>query len=410
MTFGQFIEYEFEYVTPLGSASLIFVTLLLFISFGVTTSFAQELTVDFHEKKSITEDPDNFFLSALISVNVDNDFNMYLSDYSQNAVLKVDSSGSYIDTVVKNGSGPGEVNSIYSVMVDKRLSNLIIADRQNARISKLDLSGNELEAMKILPSESNMPVAMTNFPAGNYLFLFSLSPSQNLRSLKGIDTFFHIYNLDTGERTQSFGDRMQILDSLSYSNGIAAASTESRVGSATLLSENQMLYAPHVYGGIMLEYRRDDDGEWSLSGNVLGTSLSRQIAIDFDFEDYMENRQSYREETTRNISASMGSGKNAAGIINYYSGGIYQTSDHVMHFYISEDEFEDTFQHTLHVELFDDDLNFLNSHILYEGQVGEILAGGVTDMDSIGNFYMPVRHLSQPEKNRAMVFELEITE
>ncbi|WP_340105503.1 6-bladed beta-propeller [Rhodohalobacter sp. 8-1] len=410
MTFDQFIKSEFEFISSFGPVFLTFVALLFSISFGAETSFAQELSVDFHEKKSITEDPDNFFLSALISVNVDNDFNMYLSDYSQNVVLKVDSTGNYIDTIVKNGSGPGEVNSIYSVMVDKRLSNVIIADRLNARISKLDLNGNEMQAITINPSENNIPVAMTKFTDGNYLFLFSLSPKQNLRSIKGIDTFFHIYNLDAGERTQSFGDRENLLDSLSYSNGIAAAFTSSRIGSVKLLSDDQLLYAPYVYGGTMLKHRKDDEGDWKLSRKVTGNSLSRQVAIDFNFEDYLDNRKAYRDKTPRNISTSMGEGKNAAGIINYYSGGIYQTSDYIMHFYISEDEFEDTFRHTLHVELFDDELNFLSSHTLYEGQVGEILAGGVTDMDSEGNFYMPVRHLSQPEKNRAMVFKLEITE
>jgi hypothetical protein len=39
-----------------------------------------------------------------------------------------------------------------------------------------------------------------------------------------------------------------------------------------------------------------------------------------------------------------------------------------------------------------------------------MIMGGVTDRDNEGNFYIPVRHLSEEEGNKALVFELEIDE
>lgn len=408
MTTNRFVKSAFQFITSFGPAILISFVFSFIISLGLSPTYAQELSVDLHVKKSIMEDPANYFLSGLISVKVDDDFNMYLSDYSQRVVFKVDSSGNYIDTVVQSGKGPGEVNSIYSVMVDKAKDEIIIADRQNARISRLDLQGNELAAVKVNSSNNNIPVGMAEFTNGNYLLLFPVSSTQNLRVEKGVDTLFHVYNLESGERLQSIGDRGQILDSLGYSDGVAAKQTTLNIGSAKLINENQLLYAPSVYNGLILRYNRENDGNWYLSHSIRGDSMSRKEAINFDFDDYINNRQTYNDETNRFISTTMGSIGNAARLINYYSGGIYQTSDYVLHFYISADDYEDTFRHTLYVEIFDEDLNFLGSHPIYEGQVGELISGGITDMDSEGKFYMPIRHLSKPERNRALVFELEI--
>lgn len=393
-----------------GYQILISVTLSLIMFAWVNTSLAQGVSVDFNMQKTITEDPENYFFSGLFSANVDDEQNIYLSDVTQQAVFKVDENGDYIDTIVESGSGPGEVNSIYSVMVDKAMDELIIADRQNARISRLDLKGDELSAFTFNPSDMNMAVGMAEFSNGNHLLLFSVSNTQSLRSEKGVDTFFHVYNLESEKRLLSIGDREQLLDHLGYSDGIAGLQTTLNIGSVRLINDGQLLFAPFVYGEVILKYSRENDADWNLSNSISGDSLSRKAAINFDFDDYISNRQSYNDETNRFISTTMGSIGNSAGLINYYSGGIYQTSDYVVHFYISEDDYKDTFRHTLNAELFDEDLNFLSSHRIYEGEAGELLASGVTDMDSRGNFYIPVRHLSQPEKNRAMVFELVIKE
>ncbi|NBC65444.1 MAG: 6-bladed beta-propeller [Bacteroidetes bacterium] len=303
-------------------------TLLLFP--GIL--FAQRPTVEFHVKTSITEDQKNFFLGGLLSVTVDENSNIYLTDIFQNSVFKLDSDGVFIDEIVRSGRGPGEVNSIYSVYLDRDKSEFIVADRQNRRMSRLDLDGNEVSSVLLNPNNMNTPVSIEKYDKDLYLFLFSISPMQNLGAVDGVDSFFHVYNLENDERIESFGDRETILESLNYTEGIARARTTLEIGTVELINEDHLLYAPYVYGGKLLSFKKDDEGRWDLSRIIEGSALTREPVIDYDFEEYQRDRQSFEEETPRMAHFVMGSLANAAGLVNYVSGGIYSTSEYILHF------------------------------------------------------------------------------
>ena len=126
-------------------------------------------------------------------VSVDSQGNLYIADYSNNRIRKVDTSG-IITTVAGNGSlgyggdgGPATAASIgmpYEIAVDDA-GNIYIADFYNLRIRKVDssgyistIAGNGVEAFPydlregITATEANVnwPTGVAIDPAGNLYF------------------------------------------------------------------------------------------------------------------------------------------------------------------------------------------------------------------------------------------------
>jgi sugar lactone lactonase YvrE len=72
---------------------------------------------------------------------VDSKGNLYVTDYYNNGVVKFDSTGAYVATYGKLGSGVGQFNKPSGIAIDE-LDNLYVADTYNNRIVKFKPGNN----------------------------------------------------------------------------------------------------------------------------------------------------------------------------------------------------------------------------------------------------------------------------
>ena len=382
---------------------------LLLLLMPVTLS-AQSIDLNIHKKSVIKEDKSNFLIGRLAGIQTDSNLNIYLFDTIQKSVIKLDKTGKFQEEIVRSGRGPGEVSSIYSYFLNKDSGEILIADRENMRLNVLDLKGNEIRTIPMHPNKMNVPLEIKAYSRNKYLMLFSLSPGQSLRRIEDIDSFFHLFDINSGKRLYSFGERTAILDSLRLGNGIAAKQTTFKIGSVLIQDENRLIYAPYVYNGKFLQFRKDPNQRWSIKKIYKGENLQRPASIELDFEDYRENRRKYKNEYARNIFSSVGSMGNAAGLINYRSANLSEISnDYILHMYVAEyeSEYEDSFYHVLMGELFDRNMNYLLTRKLMRGKEGEIFYK-VDDKDKEGNYYLTVSHLKNPISDYVIQFSIEI--
>ncbi len=91
--------------------------------------------------------------------------NIYVSDgYINSRVAMYDKDGNWVGSFGEPGSGPGQFNTLHSMVIDNQ-DRIYIADRGNRRIQVLDLKGNMLSILHIdVPAPSNAPVAIGNRP------------------------------------------------------------------------------------------------------------------------------------------------------------------------------------------------------------------------------------------------------
>jgi len=96
----------------------------------------------------------------------DSDDNVYISDgYINSRVAKYDRDGNWVKTWGEPGSGPGQFNTLHSIIADKQ-NHIYVADRGNRRIQVFDTSGKLLKIIQIdVPAPANAPVAIDNRPA-----------------------------------------------------------------------------------------------------------------------------------------------------------------------------------------------------------------------------------------------------
>ena len=91
--------------------------------------------------------------------------NLYISDgYINSRVAKYDKDGNWIGSWGEPGSGPGQFNTLHSIVTDLQ-NHIYIADRGNVRIQVFDTSGKLLNTINIdVPVAPNSPAAIGNRP------------------------------------------------------------------------------------------------------------------------------------------------------------------------------------------------------------------------------------------------------
>lgn len=326
------------------------------------------------------ESEGDFYLATLIGIGRDEQNNIYLFDEAQSRIHKLDPEGNFIESLLRPGRGPGEVYAFSSFDV---ASNIIVADNQNFAIKRFDLSGEQIDQFIYHPDDMETPRNMIKIDEDKYLMLFSLSENQALRVFGGVDELFHIYNIQNEERVFSFGGRETILDELGYESDVAKSFTTLNVGDALLLEDAKLLYAPYIYNGQLFLYNVDIEGKEAEKKRVIRGRV-HDISPAIDFED---NEQ---EQTTRDVVSSTIYGE-VAGLINIRNLGIHRTSDGtIVSFYAKQHETADSFYETMHVDIFDSDLNFIGSDQIKEADPGAFL-GNVDAVDELDRFYMTVR-------------------
>ena len=168
----------------------------------------------------------------------------------------MDEEGSFKHRVIRNGRGPGEVNSIYSFYVDKEDDRIIIADRRNARYTVTDLNGKEIDSYPLMPSQANHAMGITKYDNDTLVLLFQNSQRQHMRRTEGIDSLIHFYDSETFERLYSICDRTSFSQLAGYKSEAPALINDSLIGEIVFQDEETLLISPYVFNKGIIVYKK----------------------------------------------------------------------------------------------------------------------------------------------------------
>lgn len=106
-----------------------------------------KILLDLEEDLSIgREDDDNYMFYGEISIDVDDQGNIYVLEGGNCRLQKFDLTGQYLQTIGKKGQGPGEFESPSRLFLDKE-NNIYVSERQKRKIHMFNSKG---EFVKII--------------------------------------------------------------------------------------------------------------------------------------------------------------------------------------------------------------------------------------------------------------------
>lgn len=109
--------------------------------------FEEDLTI------GVVEGDENYMFGMRVYFNVDDEGNIYVTDWDRKRIQKYNPQGKYIRTIGRKGQGPGEFQNVWVPRFDKD-SNMYVTDIAGHRISFFDKKGIFLKQIKI-PSVSS---------------------------------------------------------------------------------------------------------------------------------------------------------------------------------------------------------------------------------------------------------------
>lgn len=186
------------------------------------------------------------------NLTVDSEGNIYVYAGSDgvNMIHKYDSSGKYLQTIGREGRGPGEHLYVSDLYVDRK-SRLITADRENARISTFDEEYNVLSIQSLSGISSVHQIGET--PNGK--FVLSGWNSERARMLHVMGTGFEGY-----EKSLISPDSLAVY----YNDGTAKQWLARAAGYFHFSDEDRLYFIPGYYDGTIYEYAKEPQGSWSL--------------------------------------------------------------------------------------------------------------------------------------------------
>jgi len=114
-----------------------------------------KLKIVFKEELSIgeIEGDENYMFGMRVYFNVDDEGNIYVTDWDRKRIQKYNPQGKYIQTIGRKGQGPGEFQNVWVPRFDED-SNMYVTDIAGHRISFFDKEGKFLKQI-IIPSISS---------------------------------------------------------------------------------------------------------------------------------------------------------------------------------------------------------------------------------------------------------------
>jgi hypothetical protein len=160
--------------------------------------FIPEITVD------ETPLPEDTFFESAFNIKCDKYGYVYICDYRANNIKILNSSGSFIKTIGKEGQGPGEFNRPYDIAVtDERL---IIWDMGNRRLDALTKDGEFIKSVPISIYDG-WPQMMRALPNGDIVIA---SEKLSLGQLdKPQDYFIDIYSPDLEKKKRIYTQQIR---------------------------------------------------------------------------------------------------------------------------------------------------------------------------------------------------------
>lgn len=108
-----------------------------------------EIKFELEEDLSIgKEDDENFLFYKIADIQVDKDGNIYVVDFGNNRIQQFDFKGNYLQTIGREGEGPGEFVGPLRILFDKKTGNIYVRDGLSS-IKIFDKHGNYLRAIRL---------------------------------------------------------------------------------------------------------------------------------------------------------------------------------------------------------------------------------------------------------------------
>ncbi len=108
-----------------------------------------EIKFELEEDLSIgKEDDENFLFYKIADIQVDKDGNIYIVDFGNNRIQQFDFKGNYLQTIGREGEGPGEFVGPLRILFDKKTGNIYVRDGLRS-IKIFDKHGNYLRAIRL---------------------------------------------------------------------------------------------------------------------------------------------------------------------------------------------------------------------------------------------------------------------
>ncbi|MDR9419721.1 6-bladed beta-propeller [Gracilimonas sp.] len=363
--------------------------ILIFHLILFNSSIYSQSKIKFNEKGVISDKNDQYLLASLKGVATDLENNIYLFDFTQNSVFKLNQNEDLIGKIIRPGRGPAEINSIYSYYLDNDTERIYIADRQNFQFLITDLEGDEIETHSINPSFMNTPMGMQKYNENILAFLFYNSQEQLMRKNNGIDSLIHFYDVESFERLYSIADRSYINKLINYKSKSAALVNKTFVGEILFSDENTLLYSPYIFNKSILVFKKINTSEWKFEKKLKSKEWDTESFIDIDYQEFRMNREKYRGQG-QNVVTSSGPDGKGAGIMKLRSVGIFKDSNnYIVNFVVKENPYETGFEHVLFAEIYSNDLVYLGSSKIYKAKKDEIIRY-VSWKDIDDNFYLNI--------------------
>ena len=103
--------------------------------------FEEELTI------GVEEGDENYMFGNQVFVNADDEGNIYVTDGDRRTVKKYDSNGNFLQSIGRQGQGPGEFQDINEVRFNSE-GNIYLNDLKTQRLSFFSKEGNYLKGVK----------------------------------------------------------------------------------------------------------------------------------------------------------------------------------------------------------------------------------------------------------------------
>lgn len=207
----------------------------------------------FQISSSSVELPGDLILGSPFLTVTDNQGGFYTFDPTQNLIFRFDSDGNFKTVMGGKGKGPGELESVYGMVVldegqllvydyMQQRSTIFGANGEVQRIMDMDFQGKAVSSVrKIDKDELLLTVSRDGFLA-------------------------HIFDLTDEEVKKS---AMKTDDLLQTENKYESVFLESFSGTALPISANRIVYTPQYYNGELDVYERNGE-EWKFRKKMKG--------------------------------------------------------------------------------------------------------------------------------------------
>jgi hypothetical protein len=134
------------------------------IYMGGTVRFVSDLVID------DSSTPDDVFFEGFehpSAIAFDDEGNMFIADYAANHIKCFDASGKFLKLLGREGQGPGELNSPYTLVFSK--GNLVVWEMGNRRFSIIKTDGTPVKQRVLNQNEEGWPWKIRALLTGDIL-------------------------------------------------------------------------------------------------------------------------------------------------------------------------------------------------------------------------------------------------